>query len=64
MVSYISLMVCSMSKRWSISTVLSMGLSGLLSDLIGAQMVLIIAGAICAAAGAVGLLIPAMRNAR
>jgi len=43
---------------------LSMGLSGWLSDLIGAQMVLIVAGAICAVSGAVGLLIPAMRNAR
>jgi MFS family permease len=43
---------------------LSMGLSGWLSDLIGAQMVLMVAGAICALSGAVGLLIPAMRNAR
>ncbi|MBW3612781.1 MAG: MFS transporter, partial [Chloroflexi bacterium] len=43
---------------------LSMGLSGWMSDLIGADMVLIVAGAICAVAGAVGLLIPAMRNAR
>jgi MFS family permease len=42
----------------------SMGLSGWLSDLIGADTVLIVAGAICATAGATGLLIPAMRNAR
>ena len=42
----------------------SMGLSGWLADLIGADMVLIVAGGICATAGAVGLLIPAMRNAR
>ena len=43
---------------------LSMGLSGWLSDLIGADMVLVVAGAICALAGATGILIPAMRNAR
>ncbi|HVM24936.1 MAG TPA: MFS transporter [Candidatus Limnocylindrales bacterium] len=43
---------------------LSMGLSGWLSDLIGADVVLMVAGAICALAGATGLLIPAMRNAR
>ncbi len=42
----------------------SMGLSGWLSDLIGADMVLVVAGGICAAAGAVGFLIPAMRTAR
>jgi MFS family permease len=42
----------------------SMGLSGWLSDLIGADMVLIVAGGICATAGAVGFLIPAMRSAR
>ena len=43
---------------------LSMGLSGWLSELIGADMVLMLSGAICAAAGAVGILVPAMRNAR
>jgi MFS family permease len=42
----------------------SMGLSGWLADLIGADMVLVVAGAICALAGATGLLIPGMRNAR
>ena len=42
----------------------SMALSGWLSDLIGANSVLIVAGAICSVAGAFGLLIPAMRNAR
>ena len=31
---------------------------------LGANVVLVVAGGICAAAGAVGLLIPAMRNAR
>lgn len=43
---------------------LSMGLSGWLSDLIGPAMVLIVAGAICSLAGASGILVPAMRNAR
>jgi MFS family permease len=43
---------------------LSMAVSGWLSDLIGADLVLILAGAVCALAGAAGLLIPAMRNAR
>jgi hypothetical protein len=43
---------------------LSMGLSGWLSDLIGANMVLIVAGGICALAGASALLIAPMRNAR
>ena len=42
----------------------SMGLSGWLSDLIGADAVLIVAGAICALAGASALLIAPMRNAR
>ena len=42
----------------------SMGLSGWLSDLIGADMVLVLAGGICAGAGAFGLVVPAMRNAR
>ncbi len=43
---------------------LSMGLSGWLAELVGADVVLVIAGGICALAGASGLLIPAMRNAR
>ena len=42
----------------------SMGLSGWLSDLVGADTVLIVAGAICALAGAAGFLIPPMRSAR
>jgi MFS family permease len=42
----------------------SMGLSGWLSDLVGADTVLIVAGAICALAGAAGVLIPPMRSAR
>jgi MFS family permease len=42
----------------------SMGLSGWLSDVIGADTVLIVAGAICALAGAVGFLVPPMRSAR
>jgi len=43
---------------------LSMGLSGWLSDLIGPAAVLMVAGAICALAGAAGIFVPAMRNAR
>jgi MFS family permease len=43
---------------------LSMGLSGWLAEVVGANVVLVIAGGICALAGASGLLIPAMRNAR
>jgi MFS family permease len=42
----------------------SMGLSGWLSDLVGADTVLIVAGAICALAGLAGVLIPPMRSAR
>ena len=42
----------------------SMGLSGWLADLIGADAVLVVAGGICAVAGAVGLLVPPMRSAR
>ena len=42
----------------------SMGLSGWLSDLVGADTVLVVAGAICALAGAAGFLIPPMRSAR
>jgi hypothetical protein len=41
-----------------------MGLSGYLADVIGSAMVLVIAGAICAVSGAVGILVPPMRNAR
>lgn len=43
---------------------LSMGLSGWLSDLIGPEVVLMVAGGICALAGAAGIFVPAMRNAR
>ena len=43
---------------------LSMGLSGWLSEIVGADVVLVVAGGLCALAGASGLLIPAMRNAR
>jgi hypothetical protein len=43
---------------------MSMGISGWLSEQLGPDVVLVVAGGICAAAGAVGLLIPAMRNAR
>jgi MFS family permease len=42
----------------------SMGLSGYLAGVIGPASVLVISGAICAAAGAVGILIPSMRNTR
>ncbi|HEX7173500.1 MAG TPA: hypothetical protein VF365_12950, partial [Candidatus Limnocylindria bacterium] len=42
----------------------SMGLSGWLADLIGADTVLIVAGTICALAGAAGLLVPPMRSTR
>jgi MFS family permease len=42
----------------------SMGLSGWLAGIIGPASVFVVSGAICAAAGAVGILIPAMRNAR
>ncbi len=42
----------------------SMALSGWLSEQLGADVVLVLAGGICAVAGAAGLLIPAMRNAR
>lgn len=43
---------------------LSMALSGWLAEQVGADLVLVVAGGICALAGASGLLIPAMRNAR
>lgn len=43
---------------------LSMGLSGWLAEVVGADVVLLVSGSVCALAGASGLLIPAMRNAR
>ena len=43
---------------------LSMGVSGWLAEVIGADMVLVVAGGICALAGAAGLFVPAMRDAR
>ncbi len=42
----------------------SMALSGYLAGIIGAASVLVVSGAICAAAGVIGILIPPMRNAR
>jgi MFS family permease len=42
----------------------SMALSGYLSGIINPAAVLVISGAICAGAGAVGILVPSMRNAR
>jgi MFS family permease len=42
----------------------SMGLSGWAAGVIGPAMVLVISGAICAGAGAIGVLIPATRTAR
>jgi MFS family permease len=42
----------------------SMALSGLLAGIIGPAPVLVISGAICAAAGLIGIAIPAMRDAR
>jgi MFS family permease len=42
----------------------SMAVSGILADAIGADTVLLAFGSICAVAGLIGLLIPAMRNAR
>lgn len=42
----------------------SMALSGLLAGIIGPALVLVISGAICAAAGVIGIATPAMRNAR
>jgi MFS family permease len=42
----------------------SMALSGYLAGIIGPASVFVISGAICAAAGAVGILIPSMRGAR
>jgi MFS family permease len=42
----------------------SMALSGYFAGIIGPAQVLVISGAICAAAGAIGILIPSMRGAR
>ena len=42
----------------------SMALSGWLAGVIGPAQVLVLSGAICAGAGAIGILIPSMRNAR
>ena len=42
----------------------SMALSGYLAGIIGPASVLVVSGAICAAAGVIGILIPPMRNAR
>lgn len=42
----------------------SMALSGWLAGVLGPAEVLVLSGAICAAAGAIGILIPSMRNAR
>ena len=42
----------------------SMALSGYLAGVIGPASVFVVAGAICAAAGLIGILIPSMRNAR
>jgi DHA3 family tetracycline resistance protein-like MFS transporter len=46
------------------SIALSMGISGVLADAIGPSSVLILFGLICAGAGLLALLVPAMRNAR
>jgi MFS family permease len=46
------------------SIALAMALSGWLAGVIGPAPVLIVFGGICAAAGAVGILVPAMRDAR
>jgi MFS family permease len=46
------------------SIALAMGISGWLSEIIGAGMVLLVFGAICAAAGSLGAFVPAMREAR
>jgi MFS family permease len=42
----------------------SMGISGWLAGVIGPASVFVVSGAVCAAAGAIGILIPSMRNAR
>ena len=42
----------------------SMALSGYLAELIGPAQVLVVSGAVCAAAGAIGILVPSLRNAR
>lgn len=42
----------------------SMGLSGWLAGILGPAAVLMISGGMCAAAGAIGIVVPPMRNAR
>ena len=42
----------------------SMGLSGYLAGIIGPALVLSLSGAICAAAGLIGIAVPSMRDAR
>ena len=42
----------------------SMGISGWLAGIIGPAQVLVLSGAICAAAGLIGVVVPSMRNAR
>jgi MFS family permease len=46
------------------SIAFAMGISGWLSEVIGAGTVLLVFGAICAAAGGLSAFVPAMRNAR
>jgi MFS family permease len=46
------------------SIALSMGVSGVLAEAIGPSAVLVLSGVICAGAGLLALLVPAMRNAR
>jgi hypothetical protein len=43
---------------------ISMGVSGWLAGVIGPAPVLMLGGLICALAGAAGIFVPAMRNAR
>jgi hypothetical protein len=42
----------------------SMGLSGYLAGILGPAVVLGVSGAICAAAGLIGIAVPSMRTAR
>jgi MFS family permease len=46
------------------SIALAMGLSGFLAELVGPSLVFVGAGAICAVAGMIGILFPAIRDAR
>ena len=46
------------------SIAFAMGISGWLSEAIGAGTVLLVFGAICATAGGLSVFVPAMRNAR